>query len=147
MPILKKVFAVLMIIFGMMIVGGVIINQDDPHKKSSLASDIVLGVMFGVVPLVLGIYLFRKTSRKLEVSTDNKNQVALLQYAKAHQNKITIAEAALCLSSSVSEAKKLLDELQLKSIFEIELTEEGTLVYVLNATLGGTDKSRSERLI
>ncbi len=147
MPNLKKVVVVLMIIFGMMIVGGVIVSQDDPNRKSSLSSDIVVGIMFGVVPLVSGIYLFRKTSKKLELSADNKNQVALLQYAKAHQNKITIAEAALCLSCSVAEAKKMLDELQLKSVFEIELTEEGTLVYVLNATLGGTDKSRSGRLI
>ena len=147
MSTFKKVLAVLMIIFGMMIVGGVIISQDDPNRKSSLSSDIVVGIMFGVVPLVSGIYLFRKTSEKIEQRADNKNQVALLQYAKAHQNKITITEAALCLSCSVGEAKGFLDELQLKSVFEIELTEEGTLVYVLNPTLGGTDKSRSGRLV
>lgn len=147
MSTFKKVLAVLMIIFGMMMIAGTILNREEAVQKNSLSSDIVVGIMFGVVPLVSGIYLFRKTNKKLELSADNKNQVALLQYAKAHQNKITIAEAALCLSCSVAEAKKLLDELQLKSVFEIELTDEGTLVYVLNATLGGTDKSRSGRLI
>ncbi len=135
MSLIRKIGAILLIGFGVVITGGVLIGLDKGDYENSLATELVLMCLFGVFPLAVGIWILWDGQRKAKTAQINQTQVSLLKRAQAANGRITITEAALVLGQSVSNAKTILDEMQSKGIFEIAITDEGTLEYVICQTL------------
>ncbi|WP_299461478.1 hypothetical protein [uncultured Microscilla sp.] len=56
----------------------------------------------------------------------------VLQVAIQAGGKITPATLCVVLECSINEARKKLDELQMKDVFNLEVTDRGAILYVLN---------------
>ena len=138
MEIIKKIGAVLLIGFGMMMIAGMIINQGNGKSENSLVADLALAGIFGAVPITLGIWIIRNDIHKKKQSLNNQTEVALLRKAQSQDGHITIAEAALTLAVSVTEAKTALDKMQSNGIFEIAITDDGTLIYQISQSIDHT---------
>lgn len=135
MSLRRKIGSILMICWGILLTGGALISIDKGDYDNSLATELVLMSLFGVLPLVAGVWFFWDGQRKAKSAKINHTQVSLLRHAQTANGRITITEAALVLGQSVSSAKSILDEMQSKGIFEIAITDEGTLEYVICQTL------------
>ncbi len=132
----RKITATLMIIWGMLMVGGsILVIEDEVNNNIFNADIIIILLMLGVLPLFLGVWLLWEGNRNAKATKIAQNQENLLAHARASQGKITITEAALVLKKSIAEAKAALDELHAKEIFEIEISQEGALEYVLRQKL------------
>ncbi|GAB4398387.1 MAG: hypothetical protein OHK0053_16960 [Microscillaceae bacterium] len=88
------------------------------------------------------LYQQQKSSKRKALG---QAQATLLRYAQ-QQNRITIAEATVALNAPLEIAKKTLDEMHARNIFELALSEEGTLVYIINPTYDGADSSSAQRV-
>ncbi len=135
MSLRRKIGAILMVCWGALMTGGALINIDKGDYENSLVTELVLMSLFGVLPLIIGAWLLWDGVRKAKTTQINQIQVTLLKQAQASNGRITITEAALVLKKSIGEAKAVLDEMQSKSIFEIAITDDGTLEYVICQTL------------
>lgn len=56
----------------------------------------------------------------------------VLQAVVEAGGKATAASLCIILECSIDEARKKLDELQLKNVFDLEVTDKGSIRYVLN---------------
>jgi putative Mn2+ efflux pump MntP len=143
----KKISSVILIIFGLLMIAGMILNRDNGTSKNSLAADLVMVVIVGLVPLLTGIFMIRSANQNKKRTTINQTEVAVLRQAQAQEGRITIAEAALSLQTSIAEAKEVLDKMQSNSIFEIALTEDGTLIYQINQSLNRIKPEKGTNLV
>ncbi len=143
----KKISSVILIIFGLLMIAGMILGRDHGTSKNSLAADLVMVVIVGLVPLLTGIFMIRSANQNKKRTTINQTEVAVLRQAQAQEGRITIAEAALSLQTSIAEAKEVLDKMQSNSIFEIALTEDGTLIYQINQSLNRIKPEKGTNLV
>ncbi len=135
MSLRRKIGAILMVCWGIVMTGGAVINIDKGEYDNSLAAELFMVSLIGVLPLVVGTWLLWDGARRAKTAQIDQTQVTLLKHAQASNGRITITEAALVLKQSVADAKAALDEMQSKGIFEIAITDEGTLEYVICQTL------------
>lgn len=147
MSITTKFFAVVLIVFGLLITGGVIIQIDEGTYENSLLSELMLMSLFGLLPLAIGAGMFWYDFSEARKKNITEKQVRLLQKAQSSGGKITISEAAVALQVSINEAKEQLDDLQAKGIFEIAISQEGTLEYIIAQELGHVKMRKGSRYV
>jgi hypothetical protein len=92
------------------------------------------------------IYVIYRSVKKMGQFKGRIFDSVLLAYLRRNNNRITIAEAAQIMFLSLDEAEAKLEKMRLQGAFELEMTDTGTMVYVLKQELGGLDKQQSRRL-
>ncbi|EAY30628.1 hypothetical protein [Microscilla marina] len=65
-------------------------------------------------------------------SSSKLTDAKVLQVVIQAGGKITPAALCVALECSIDEARKKLDELQMKDVFDLEVTDKGAILYVLN---------------
>jgi hypothetical protein len=65
----------------------------------------------------------------------------ILQFAEAEKGRVTVAEVAAHCRLTVTQAKTDLDRLVLQQVAELQVTENGVLVYVFPGFLSDEDKA------
>ncbi|MCU0444240.1 MAG: hypothetical protein MUE85_04925 [Microscillaceae bacterium] len=72
-------------------------------------------------------YLNQSTSNKVAKLTDSQ----VIRLALQNQNHLTVAYLCALAEVSLEEAQKKLEELYLKNIFTLDVSENGSLIYTL----------------
>ncbi len=103
--------------------------------KGDIKTGGIVGLLFGLLPLSLGIWLTTRIVKHLKEKKFREIEKNIIATAIKHGGSITLVELTLKLDISIEEAQKELDLLTQKDIFELEVNDEGVLVYHLKETL------------
>lgn len=99
----------------------------------------------GIIPMAFtGIIVFRlfRKKRQHQEAMNVWLESSILKFAAFNQGKITAEETAMEFHIGVARSKSILEEMVVKSIAELRVTENGTLVYVFSGL--NDDKEKTE---
>jgi hypothetical protein len=126
---LLVVVAVLISAFGVVMIAGVLIGTLNHTSKYTLLTDVLLTLLFGVLPLVGGILLYQRVRANATTRQVEERERTVLQVAKRHQGIVTALDVASNSALTLEQAKDTLDQLNLKGFNEMDVSELGTIVY------------------
>ena len=126
---LQVVVAALLGVFGLVMIVGVSIQALEGTSKYSMVTDGVLTVLLGIVPLVSGVWRYKRVRQAVTRRTVDDSEKIVLRLAQRRQGILTVVEVAANSSLSVEQAKETLDQLNLKGFNEMDVSDAGILVY------------------
>ena len=126
---LQVVVAVLLGVFGVVILAGVCIQALEGTSKYSLITDMMLTLVFGILPIACGIGLYKRVRQGVTRRTVEDSEKIVLQLAKKRHGVLTVVEVAANSALSVEQAKATLDQLNIKGFNEMDVSDAGIIVY------------------
>jgi len=109
--------------------------------KGDIKTGGIVGSLFGLLPLSLGIWLTVRIVKHLQEKKFREIEKNIIATTIEHGGRITPIELTLKLDISLEEAQEELDLLTQKDIFELEISEDGVLFYYLKKNLSrGSNK-------
>ena len=126
---LQVVVAVLLGVFGIVILAGVCIGVLEGTSKYSLGTDLLLTILFGILPIVYGIVLYKRVKQAVTRRTVEDSEKVVLQLAKKRRGLLTVAEVAANSALTLEQAKETLDQLKIKGFNEMDVSDAGIIVY------------------
>ncbi|MBX7152404.1 hypothetical protein K1X84_12235 [bacterium] len=101
----------------------------------------------GLIPMAFtGLIVFRlfRKKRQHEEEMNLWLESSILKFAALNQGKITAEETAMEFHIGVAQSKSILEEMVIKGIAELRVTDNGTLVYVFSGL--NDDKESAENI-
>ncbi len=126
---LQVVVAALLGVFGLVMIVGVSIQALEGTSKYSMVTDGVLTVLLGIVPLVSGVWRYKRVRQAVTRRTVDDSEKIVLRLAQRRQGILTVVEVAANSPLSVEQAKETLDQLNLKGFNEMDVSDAGIIVY------------------
>ena len=126
---LQVVVAALLGVFGLVMIVGVSIQALEGTSKYSMVTDGVLTVLLGILPLVGGVWLYKRVRQAVTRRTVDDSEKIVLRLAQRRQGILTVVEVAANSPLSVEQAKETLDQLNLKGFNEMDVSDAGIIVY------------------
>ena len=126
---LQVVVAVLLGVFGLVMIVGVSIQFLEGTSKYSMVTDGVLTVLLGILPLVGGVWRYKRVRQAVTRRAVDDSEKIVLRLAQRRQGVLTVVEVAANSTLSVEQAKETLDQLNLKGFNEMDVSDAGILVY------------------
>jgi hypothetical protein len=126
---LSVVFAVVLGLFGFVMLVGVLIGALEGTSKYSRFTDVTLTILLGVVPLVGGILLYRRVRGAVVRRRTEERESAVLQVARQHEGVVSPLDVAADCGMSLEQAEEILHQLHLRGFAEMDLTDTGTVIY------------------
>jgi hypothetical protein len=126
---LSVVFAVVISLFGFLMLVGVLIGALEGTSKYSRFTDVTLTILLGVVPLVGGIRLYRRVRRTVVQRQTGERESAVLQVVRQHEGVVSPVDVAADCGMSLEQAEETLKGLQLRGFAEMDVTDTGTVIY------------------
>ncbi len=121
--------AVLLVLFGLLIMLGTAVNIFDRTSKDSVPGDVVGLILAGVIPVGVGIWLFWHTQAGAARRALEARELTVLRLASRHEGVLTVPQVAAESDMTLEQAKDVLDRLFRKSFNEVALSESGEMVY------------------
>jgi hypothetical protein len=123
------VLGALLIVFGVVIIAGALMEWFDHTSKNSLGTDITALVLFGIAPAAIGfvlcLHMILSTRRRRFVAYEN----VILAMAAQRNQRVTAAEVAVETQLLLAEAQRVLDHYCEKGTAQIEISKTGVKVY------------------
>jgi hypothetical protein len=126
---LAVVFALLVGVFGLVMLIGVLIQLVEGTSKYSVVTDVLLSVLLGVVPLVGGVVLYRRVRRAVARRVREEREAAVLRVARDRQGVVSPVDVAADCGLSLEHAQEILDELHRRGFNEMDVSDTGVVVY------------------
>ncbi|WP_054950926.1 hypothetical protein [Numidum massiliense] len=98
-------------------------------KESSLTTDLVVLLFFGVLPFCLGVFMVVRKRKVLSQQYDERFEREILRLAERKGGALTAVELATETSLNTEEATELLETFTRRGIATVKVTESGVLVY------------------
>lgn len=121
--------AVFLVLFGLFFILGAIINIADRKSTDSIPADVAVLFIAGVLPLVLGVWLFLHTQRGASRRAFDAREQAVLRLAGQHHGELTVLQVAEASGMTLEQAKAVLERLYHTSFTEMNLSDSGEIVY------------------
>jgi hypothetical protein len=122
-------------------------DTEKKAKDTSLGIILSMGFICGLLPLGLSglsIYnIHRRKTRYTELLSEWL-ETCILKYAANHNGRVMTQEVAIEFSIGFTESKKQLDQLVIKSVADVLVTDSGEMIYGIRGM--GDDKSEAERI-
>ena len=123
------VLGILIILFGLIMTAGGLMNLFNPSQDDSVGGLLTMIGLLGIVPIVVGLMMCLKMKRNTRHRKDELLERQILQLAKDNQGQLTISEVSMQLSLSSAEAKAVLDQCHLNNLAELQMSDTGVVVY------------------
>ena len=123
------VLGVLVILFGLVMIAGGLINFFDSARERPASESLILMTLLGLGPVVCGFLMCRNMKRKAQHRKAEHIERQILQLAKENQGQLTISEVSMRLTLSSTEAKAVLDQCHLNHLAELSISDSGVVVY------------------
>jgi hypothetical protein len=123
------VVAVLISAFGVVMIAGGLIGILNHTSKYTLLIDVMLTLLFGVLPLVGGVLLYRRVRANTATRKADEWERTVVQVAKRHHGIVTAMDVASSSAMTLEQPKATLDQLNLKGFNEMDVSDLGTIVY------------------
>jgi len=130
LDILKITAAIVLILFGALIGLGALVDSK-PSDMSPLA-EMVLVVLFSLVPLFLGVLIIYR----VKIQTGHRRMEALekeiLELAKTNGGILSVQDLAMKTRLSLEESKTMLENFFADGWCGIDMDEAGRVIYIFN---------------
>lgn len=126
---LSIVFAVVVSLFGFLMLVGVLIGALEGTSKYSRFTDVTLTILLGVVPLVGGIRLYRRIRGSVVQRRIDERESAVLQVVRQHEGVVSPVDVAAGCGMSLEQAEETLKRLHLRGFAEMDVTDTGIVIY------------------
>lgn len=126
---LWRVGAVLLIAFGFVMVLGFSMQIMEGTSSYALQTDLVLVLALGGVPIGSGVWLIRRLRKVVAARDRAGREKVVLQLAAGRQGVLTVPEVAAHSALTLEQAKETLDELNLKGVNQMDVSDAGIIVY------------------
>jgi hypothetical protein len=126
---LSVVFAVVLSLFGFVMLVGVLIGALEGTSKYSRFTDVTLTILLGVVPLVGGIRLYRRVRGTVVRRQTGERESAVLQVVRQHEGVVSPVDVAADCGMSLEQAEEILKGLHLRGFAEMDVTDTGIVIY------------------
>ncbi len=121
--------AALLGVFGVVILAGVCIGIVEGTSKYSLVTDLLLTILFGMLPVVCGLGLYKRIRQAVTRRTVEDSAKIVLQLAQKHHGALTVVDVAANSALTLEQAKDTLDQLNIKGFNEMDVSDAGLIVY------------------
>jgi len=121
--------AVLLVLFGLFMILGATVEIFDRTSKDSVPAAVALLIIMGVLPVVLGVWLFRHIQTGASQRSFEALERTVLHLASQHQGVVTVPQVAEESGMTLEQAKEVLDRLYYKHFNELTLADSGEMVY------------------
>ncbi len=132
-----KAVDVLLILVGVAMFGvgalltlGSVIHLNDPERTNNLIPDLIMMTLLGIGPMVAGVFLVISTRQRMKRNAGEAMERKLLQLARNHNGKLTVAVATMELEMPSREVKVLLDQCHNDGLANIHANEHGEVEYL-----------------
>lgn len=126
---LRLLCSVVLIGGGAFMLLGAGINRIEKPAENPWGSTILLALIIGVAPVVGGVLLLQSTRRHTTKSHMDAMERTVLQLARAAGGELTAATVATSSTLSLEEAQQILQQLNLKGVNSMDVSDAGILVY------------------
>lgn len=116
-------------------------------KDTSLGVILAMGFVCGIIPLGLSglcIVSIQRKKRRYGELMSTWLETSILKYASARDGRMTTQDVAVEFQIGFTDAKKHLDQLVIKGVAEILVSESGEMIYAVHGF--GEDKSKAEKV-
>jgi hypothetical protein len=121
--------AVLLGLFGFVILTGVLIGLLEGTSEYSLFTNLLLSFLLGCVPLAVGVLLLRRVRNSVARREIEAREAQVLRVAQERQGTVSAVDVATGCGMSLEQAQKTLDQLHLRGFSEMDVEDSGTVVY------------------
>lgn len=126
---LTVIFAALLAMFGLVMIGGTLIGTLERTSKYSGATNFFLVILFGFVPVAWGFLLYRRVRRAVARRRTEGTEAAVLRVVQEREGNVTAVDVAAGCGMSLEEAQETLDQLQLRGFCDIDVADSGVVTY------------------
>ena len=126
---LQVVVAGLLGAFGVVMIVGVCIQALEGTSKYSRVTDVMLTILLGILPIVCGIWLYKRIRQAVTRRAVEDSEKIVLQLAKKRHGELTVAAVAANSALSLEQAKETLGQLNIKGFNEMDVSDAGIIVY------------------
>ncbi|MGE3538005.1 MAG: hypothetical protein AB7N91_11310 [Candidatus Tectimicrobiota bacterium] len=121
--------AACLLILGTLIFVGAIIGILEQTSHYSVLTDLLLASLLGLLPIAAAAWLIRRIRRQVVTRREARLETTVLRLAAQHNGVLTVMDVVVNSTLSVDQAKRLLDQLNLKGVNDIHLSEQGIMTY------------------
>ena len=129
MNVVKMVLAILLAFFGIIIIAGTLIQIFDNDTKHTVTTNLVACLLFGVLPLILGIKIYFNVKNKARNRQYEKYEKQILQLAHEKQGKLSYSDIAMNTGLTMEESKGIMRQFSTNGYATLQITDEGTVYY------------------
>jgi len=116
-------------VFGVVMIAGVLIQLLEGTSKYSPTTDLLLTLLFGVLPVAGSLLLYRRVRRAVAGRQVDEREAAVLKVVKERKGTVTAVDVAADCGMSMEHAQETLDGLQRHGFCEMDVADSGTVVY------------------
>jgi hypothetical protein len=116
-------------VFGVVMIAGVLIQLLEGTSKYSPTTDLLLTLLFGVLPVAGGLLLYRRVRRAVAGRQVDEREAAVLKVVKQRKGTVTAVDVAADCGMSLEHAQETLDGLQRHGFCEMDVADSGMVVY------------------
>ena len=143
--LLRYFAAVGMIVFGAFLALGGLVSIFEKRGSTPVThGDIFLFTVFGVLPVVLGIIIFRRTLLRQTERTYEEHERSILLLAQTHGTKLTSTEVGMAMNITIEQAETILQNMTIKGLTLLEISDSGVPVYHFHTLISSSEKHDAE---
>jgi uncharacterized membrane protein len=135
MKTISRIIASFLIVFGLTMFAGAIININEGKSSRTISTDLMLLPILSFVPLFGGAYWLYSINRAQSQKQFNIDRKTILSLAANSGGKISLLEVAQKTSLSQDQAQKHLTEMQKAGLVELRVTEQGDILYEIKGII------------
>jgi ABC-type nickel/cobalt efflux system permease component RcnA len=126
---LRRAGAVCLMLFGLVILAGVFIGLVEGTSSYAVQTDVMLSLVFGVLPLGGGVWLYWRLRQAVAQRIIAERERVVLQLAVQHRGVLTAVEVATDSTLTLEQAQETLAQLNLKGVNQMDVSDLGVVVY------------------
>jgi hypothetical protein len=134
----------LLLLFGLTMITGTLIEWFDHTSKHALATDLTIFILLGALPFVGGVIICRRVILAVRRRRFERYETEILTLAKKMDRRLTAAEVAAHTELPLAEAHRLLDHYCVKGIAKLEISDSGVKVYWFWELISEEEKRHAE---
>ncbi|MCS6834200.1 MAG: hypothetical protein NZ521_11545, partial [Flammeovirgaceae bacterium] len=128
---ISKVFYKVLIGWGIFWIITFPIALTDKKIQEDISGYLVILLFIGIIPMSIGVFFLKKASKKEKKIREEEIEVTLVQLAHSKKGEISAHDVVMHMKITTEKAKQMLEDLYLKGIFDIEVTDDGNVKYRL----------------
>ncbi len=130
---------IILILFGVLLIIGAVGNIYKPENAKPIMQYVLLIVLMGLPMVLGGFFLCRQMKRNSRKRIYEALERQILQLAAKKKGQLTVADVAMQINISTSEAKKILEDFHLNGVADISASEGGNVLYRFRMDLPGKE--------
>lgn len=146
---LSYVIMVSMAGFSILMIIGFAVSFNQPSsdgKPPSPAADIIMLILLGILPLIVVARWYVALRSQERKNVQERHEAEALQLAVTKNGKLTVAELAMHTSLSHDESEQLLQQMAVKGLTTLYISETGVPVYHFRTLISDQEKQQAEEI-